>query len=167
MIGSSLRARPRLVIALAALAISLGLVLGLAGEVIAKTFVGNYRFGPNDNVAPFKIAQINWKDTDGKVPQYYAIVGGSTRDNKIGYTFGYAAGGVGFTPPQVRRWIHYDKPQMDRIRRITCGRSGGRSDWGKLRAHEHAHSRGWGHGERPASRNAAYNPTAFSYRNGC
>lgn len=140
-----------------------GLVLGLAGEAIAKTFIGNYRFGPNDNVAPAQLFQIHWADTDGKVPQYYKVVGTKT-DNKLGYTFGlYRAGGPGGLAPEVKRWIHYDKGRMNQIRRLSCGRNGGTKDWRKLKAHEHAHARGWGHGEKPARRNAAYDPVAVNW----
>ena len=163
MLGKGLRTRPGIATALAVLAICTGLVLGVAAETIARTRVGTYTFGSNASIPPPSIG-INWMDSDRSVPEYHGVIG-TVRDKQIGYTAGYY-----YPPPSgsgVVRWIQYDKPAMDYIRRVSCGQNGGSRDWTKLRAHERAHSRGWDHGQAPKSSNAAYYGQVFSYNRNC
>jgi hypothetical protein len=76
------------------------------------------------------------------VPQYYGSYTGCY-DGVIGRS-------VYVTNP-VRWRIYYDTCEMNRL-------GAGPNDWDRLRAHERAHTRGWGHWEEPRQYNPAYYP---------
>lgn len=134
--GEVLRTRPSLMTVFAVLAISAGLTLGLAREALA-----DYSFFRTINCCGTEQAI----DSDGFVPEYGGTPIDGSRDGIIGYAYTYIDGGG-------QRYIRYDGNEMT----YRCATS---STWDALRAHERAHTRGWGHGEIPSKYNAAYNRT--------
>lgn len=84
------------------------------------------------------------RDSDGRVPEYYGRYTGCS-DGIIGRSSYVRSGGV-------TKWTtRYDTCEMRRF-------GAGKNDWARLKTHERAHTRGWGHWERPQSSNPAYNP---------
>ena len=84
------------------------------------------------------------RDSDGRVPEHFGNYTGRS-DGVIGRaTYTRSEG--------VTRWtIRYDTCEMRRL-------GAGDNDWARLKAHERAHTRGWGHWEAPRSDNPAYYP---------
>jgi hypothetical protein len=82
------------------------------------------------------------RDADGQVPERYGNFTGC-RDGVIGRAT--------YVTNPVRWQIVYDTCEMRRL-------GAGPNDWGRLRAHERAHTRGWGHYEAPRRDNPAYYP---------
>lgn len=144
LVVESLRGKPKLVAALAALAISAGLALSLAAEPVAAAYVGNYTF----TVTAFNTGREQHVDSDRVVPEYYEHVPDSGDSILVGRAHSYFASSTN----KWLRWIHYDSAQMN----YYCASD---TAWRKLRAHERAHSRGWGHYEVPSEYNAAFNPS--------
>lgn len=136
MIGEIVRAKPKMTIVLAILAISAGLVLGLAREALADYTFNRYSGCCGNSFSP---------DSNGYVPEYEGRPNGSSSDLILGTTYFYR------DPGGNQSYIKYDNAEMRRC-------NANRYDYLALYAHERAHSRGWGHYERPASKNAAYNP---------
>ncbi|MFD1146478.1 hypothetical protein [Saccharothrix hoggarensis] len=84
------------------------------------------------------------RDSDGHVPEYFGSYTGCS-DGVIGRATYTRSGGV-------TKWtIRYDTCEMRRL-------GAGDNDWTRLKAHERAHTRGWGHWEAPQSDNPAYYP---------
>ncbi len=85
------------------------------------------------------------RDSDGYVPEYYGTVG-TCYDGILGRaSWSWNSYGT------VRFWITYDSCEMQRMGATA-------EKWRCIKAHERAHSRGWGHWERPAAYNPAYFP---------
>lgn len=134
-----LRARPSVTVVLAFLAISAGLVLGLAREALA-----HYSF--RCSTSPCGSTQV--VDYDRYVPEFDGAPLNGHYDNILGNTWTYQ-------DFHSHRWIEYDGVEM----RDECANA---YTWNALYAHERAHSRGWSHGEGPARLNAAYNPVIYT-----
>ena len=82
----------------------------------------------------------NCRDADGIVPERF----GNLPPGVLGEAH------VLSTNP-CQRAITYDAGQMRRA-------GAGPNDWGRLIAHERAHTRGWDHGQGTPRTNPAYNP---------
>jgi len=143
VVVEAVRARPRLTVVLAVLAICAGLLLTSAGESIAAIRIGTYNFSRSDSTGSYYI------DSDRSVPEYQAYVPdtdvmiiGVTRYNVTAYGRDYDA----------RVYIHYDINQM----RNHCA---AQDDYNDMYRHERAHSRGWRHNEGRPSTNGAYYPS--------
>ena len=132
-----MRGRPKVMAVLAMLLISAGLTFGLAREAVADYLFTFYN----------GCCGAGLRDGDGFVPESP----GTPKTGSYDLTLGFAYGSLVSTPNgyAVARWIEYDWAEMNRCGATDIERQ-------RLRLHERAHSRGWRHGEGPASLNAAY-----------
>lgn len=94
-----------------------------------------------------RYGRTNPPDSNDYAPEYYNLAG--CYDGIIGRAYYYRDGSVWYGPHVW--YIRYDRCEMNRLGATSAG-------WGRLKAHERAHTRGWGHYEAPARYNAAYNP---------
>lgn len=141
MVGELLRTRPKTVTMLAILTISAGLTLGLAREALADYSFSRYAYCCGINV-PI--------DSNGYVPEAPGAPLNGHSDRYVGYT------STGYGDGQTYDSIIYDWIEMRKCYSYSST-SNATLNY-RLRAHERAHSRGWGHYETPKSRNAAYYP---------
>ena len=137
----AMRERPKTTIILAVLLIVASLTLSLAREAIAYTFDTGYDFR----------ACCFPRDTDGHVPESTGgLNGGGAPSTRTYHVYGYTTywiGAAGYMVPAiVSDSIKYDWRETD-----YC-------HVGHLKVinHEHAHSRGWGHGKGTPDTNDAY-----------
>lgn len=133
-----LRARPRITVVLAILAIGTGLVLGLARGALADYSFTCAASGCGSNG---RWDGYNYIDYDRYSFEGYGDPINGHYDDILGYAWKYYDG-------HINRWIEYDKVDMA----DHCANS---TTWSNLRNHERAHVRGWGHGE--PGNNPAYN----------
>lgn len=136
---AAMRERPKAAVVLAVLLIVAGLTLGLAREAIAYTFNTNSDTG----------ARGFPRDSDGYVPEALgSLNGGGPPSSRSYHVYGQTSWWVYVAEPyqETRDSIKYDWRETD-----YCNVSRDR-----VRNHEHAHSRGWGHGWGTPAQNAAY-----------
>lgn len=141
MLGNLLRSRPKVTLLIALLAISIGFTLLPAREALADY---TFRIWADCCGRTFNV------DSDQYVPESSGSPAGSHYDRILGQTYFYsdtAAANGGYW----QAYIKYDWVEMRRCNATDAQNSA-------LIGHERAHSRGWGHGEGPASLNKAYNP---------
>ena len=140
-VPDAMRGRPKVTAVLAVLLIVVGLTLTVAREAFADYNFTCSSATPCGGGFP--------RDTNGRVsegpgdlnpgppqPRKWHVLGETT-------WYSYSSGG----PIIVDDVIKYDWPETNYINE---------SHW-KVRRHEHAHARGWAHGEAPDSKNDAYN----------
>lgn len=140
-----LRARPKTTVVLGVLLLSVGLVLGLAREALA---LSSYEFRCT-SISSSKCG--SWpRDSDGSVPQSL----GDLNPNAYGNTVTLGRTSMMFNSTNGIASIVYDHPAISycNIQRAP------------VYDHEHAHARGWDHGEGPREFNDAYSPTVGTCR---
>lgn len=138
---AGLRARPKTTTVLAVLLLSAGLVLGLAREALA---LAAYEFRCT-NISTTKCG--SWpRDSDGTVPQSV----GDLNPNGYGNIVTRGRTSMMYNSTKGVANIVYDHAAINYCNSLR----------GPVYDHEHAHARGWNHGEPPAKYNAAYDPSS-------
>lgn len=118
--------------------------------IVASAAKADYQYGPR---AP--IGQTFPPDSNRYVVEYFSGPNvGTCYNNIIGFDDYYYDYSVWYGP--VVHYITYDSCEMRRLGATSNG-------WSRLKRHERAHSRGWGHYEAPRRSNAAYYPTVDIY----
>lgn len=88
-------------------------------------------------------------DSNGYVPEYYGVVG-TCYDGVVARDTWYVDRSAWYGP--YVHYIVYDSCEMRRLGATGAG-------WARVKAHERAHARGFGHYEGSPSYNAAYYPS--------
>ena len=92
-------------------------------------------------------------DSNGYVPEYYGVVG-TCYDGIVARDTWYVDRSARYGP--YVHYIVYDSCEMNRVGATSAG-------WARVKAHERAHARGFGHYEGSPYYNAAYYPSVNVY----